>query len=496
LIAEESVIPRRGGRPYLLIAGLMALFAAGLVVYSQTAAFAWDEGFHLLTAQLIRNGKRPYLDFFFPQTPLNAYWNAFWFRIFGDTWRTAHAVAALCTTAAILITGDYVYSRFPIVRWRFAGALAAIFFVGFNAMIVEFGTIGQAYGLALITMMAAFRFTVLAVESKSAGWALIGGLMAGTASGSTLLTVLAGPVMLLWILVYNRTGSRLSKFAAFVTGNAIPFAPVIWLYSQKPREVLFTVFQYNYRYRAADWKAKDATMHDIGVLTSWLASSQGCMLGLLALAGLFFVMRRSGWERSRRAEFYLCTWISVILAAHIGTAHPTFERYYLFIVPFLSILAVAGIYWLGSALGSPEKPLWPVLFATIFFAFGLARVLFVDEADAYKWSDLEAVAKKVDEVTPPGAPVWADEHIYFLTKRTPPTGMEHENSHKPLELPNEFLRALHVITWQEIEHQVKTGYYSTVAMCEDSDRVTALDLPRVYKESEEIGECTIYWDKK
>jgi hypothetical protein len=144
LPAEESVVPRS---PYLIIGGLMALFTAGLLVYSQTDAFAWDEGFHLLTAQLIKNGKRPYLDFFFPQTPLNAYWNAFWFRIFGDTWRTAHAVAALCTTAAILITGDYVHRRFPVVRWRFAGALIAIFAVGFNAMIVEFGTIGQAYGL-------------------------------------------------------------------------------------------------------------------------------------------------------------------------------------------------------------------------------------------------------------------------------------------------------------------------------------------------------------
>ena len=494
MFVDDSVATGRNRRQYLFICGLVILFGAGLIAYSQTSAFAWDEGFHLLTAQLIKNGKRPYLDFFFPQTPLNAYWNAFWFRFFGDTWRTAHAVAAVCTTASLLIIADYVYTRFPIARWRFAGALAVLFAVGFNAMIVEFGTIGQAYGLLLLTIMTAFRFTLLAVGSRRVWLCFLAGLMAGIASGSSLLTVLAGPVMLLWILIYNRAGSRLAKFVAFVVGNAIPFTPVLLLYLQKPREVLFTVFQFNYRYRAVDWK--DATGHDIDVLTSWLVSSQGSMLGVLALAGLFFVFRRSGWERAVRAEFYLCAWISVIMGAHIGTAHPTFERYYLLIVPFLSILALAALYWLGSSLASSDKPRWPVFLASLFFACGLARAIFVDEVDAYTWRDMESVAHKVDEVTPKNGLVWADEHIYFLTKRTPPTGMEHENSHKPLHLPDEFIRSLHILPRVEMERQLKTGYYDTVAMCEDSDRMTALDLPGVYNQSEEIGECTVYWDKK
>jgi hypothetical protein len=463
-------------------------------VYSQTGAFAWDEGFHLLTAQLIKNGKRPYLDFFFPQTPLNAYWNAFWFRLFGDTWRTAHAAAALCTTAALLITGDYVYERFPVQRWRFAGSLAAIFAMGLNSAIVEFGTVGQAYGLCLVTMMAAFRFTVVAVWRRNIFICLMAGLMAGTASGSTLLTVLSGPVMLFWILVYNQAGSRIAKLAAFAVGNALPFTPVFLLYLQKPREVLFTVFQFNYRYRAIDWT--EVTTHDIDMLTSWLVSSQAAMLGVLAVAGLYFVFRRSGWPRAVRAEFYLCAWISVIMGAHIGTAHPTFERYYLLLAPFLSILAVAGLYWLGSSLGSPERPRWPVLLASLFFACGLARALFIDEADAYTWKDMEQLANKVSEVTPPGGLIWGDEHIYFVTKRTPPTGMEHENSHKPMPLTDEFIRALHILPRQEMETQLKSGYYDTVAVCVESDRITALDLPGVYRHSEEVGDCTVYWDRK
>jgi hypothetical protein len=60
------------------LVGMVCIFAAGLLAYSQTWCLAWDEGYHLVAAQMIVAGKRPYLDFCFPQTPLNAYWNAGW----------------------------------------------------------------------------------------------------------------------------------------------------------------------------------------------------------------------------------------------------------------------------------------------------------------------------------------------------------------------------------------------------------------------------------
>jgi hypothetical protein len=119
-------------RPWAPFALAAILFTAGLAVYAQTVAFAWDEGFHLLAAQLIiRNGKTPYLDFFFPQAPLNAYWNAGWMRLFGDTWRTAHAVAGMIGAAGVLLAAHAVYRRFPIAGMAHdAGALAVVALAG------------------------------------------------------------------------------------------------------------------------------------------------------------------------------------------------------------------------------------------------------------------------------------------------------------------------------------------------------------------------------
>src|SRR6202050_3882981 len=112
-------------RPFLVVCSVVAVLAALLVAYSQTWSFAWDEGFHLLAAQLIDAGKTPYLDFCFPQTPLNAYWNAGWMRIFGDSWRAVHAVAALLTAGAILLAADFVFARFhvPPPDWRVSPAV-------------------------------------------------------------------------------------------------------------------------------------------------------------------------------------------------------------------------------------------------------------------------------------------------------------------------------------------------------------------------------------
>src|SRR5215472_10015999 len=135
--------PDFGRVPWLAVC--LLLLAAGLVAESQTQSFTADEGYHLVAAQSILHGKRPYLDFCFPQSPLNAYWNAAWMFLFGDTWRTAHVIAALLTATAAVLTAEHVRRRFPVPEWRTPLAIAAVFLCGLNANIFFFGPVGQAY---------------------------------------------------------------------------------------------------------------------------------------------------------------------------------------------------------------------------------------------------------------------------------------------------------------------------------------------------------------
>ena len=463
--------------------------AAILLVYSQTNAFAWDEGFHVLTAQLIDRGKRPYVDFCFPQTPLNAYWNALWMRVFGESWRTAHAQAAIETACATLLTGSYVLFRFPIARWRLAATIAAALLMGLNVALVVFATIGQAYCLCLLLTVAAFRAAVSAIDRSSLALSAAAGLFAGAAAASSLLTAPVLPVLLVWVLMYNRAGSRFAKAASFLVAAAFAFVPVGWLFLQGPEQTIFNLFDYHFYYRQVEWSG--ALSHDFDVITSVFDSPQALLLVLLAFAGLFYTVK-SDWDRRWRAELYLCSWVAAALAIYISNIHPTFERYYLLAVPYLAVLATVGLYEMSWRLDPREPVLWPV--AAVFLIFGatLAKRLY-DERDEFFWRDLEQIARKVDQVTPPAGTLLADEQIYFLTRRTPPSGMELHDSHK-LSLPPDRAALFHIVSRQQLDRRIEAGAFDTVETCDQDEKLEI--LPRVYTQSAEMSDCKIFWGKR
>lgn len=455
---------------------------------------AWDEGFHLLAAQLIHAGRRPYLDFLFPQTALNAYWVAMWMGVFGQSWRMVHVLAATTTAGAVWMTGDYVLRKFPVTEWRLPLAIAAALATGLNAEVFQFGTIGQGYGFALFLTVAAFRISLLAAERNTLLWPVLAGLAAGATAASTLLTAPVAPVLLLWIVVQNRAGNRWAKGAAFLVGAFFPFLPLLRLFLESPRVVRFNIFDYHFFFRQLEWEG--AVQHDIGVLISWIDSAPATLVGLLALAGLFFIARRSNWDRSLRSEFYLCAWLSLALSIHLSTAHPTFERYFLFTTPFVAILASAGLYDLGSRLTSAQRPWRPVVFLGILLSLGLAKAIY-DRRDNMNWRDFQQVAQKVQRVTPAGQLVMADEFVYFLLRQTPPPGMELEDSHKLNNLSKDLAAALHVLPRSELEKQVRLGKFSTVETCDDDDeRMEDFHLTDLYARWEDVSGCVVYWEKE
>ncbi len=119
--------------------------------------------------------------------------------------------------------------------------------------------------------------------------------------------------------------------------------------------------------------------------------------------------------------------------AHISYATPTFRRYYLLAVPFVAILACAGLYDIGSRLAAVDRPLWPVLVVCLLTLACLTQRL-IEGRDDFSWYTAEHVAAKVKEVTPPNAVLFADELTYFVTRHAPPPGMELVDSHK-LDFP-------------------------------------------------------------
>lgn len=501
----EKPASRENRKPLMALCAAAALVTAALIWYSRTEAFAWDEGYHLVAAWLIAHGKTPYLDFVFPQTPVNAYWNALLLRAIGEDWRVPHTAAALLTAGAAVLAAAHVWRRFPAApAWRAAAAMSTVVTFGLNTAVFEFGSL-QAYGLCLFMIVAAYVLTVGAADRP--GWwrPALAGLCCGIAADSSLLTAPVGPVLLVWLLIVNKAGSRVTKLAVFAGGVVLGFVPLLRLLVRSPHQVIFGFLQYQLLFRKVEWDG--AGLHNLGEVLSWADSSQAVLLALLAAAGVVFIRRSAAagaapWGGSQnpggecpplaslRAEVFLCASLAVLTTVHLLIARPTFSRYWLLTVPFVSMAAATGLYEVTGRLATRPRPWLASGILCLITVYGLGASLF-EEKDDLMWKDLEQTAAKIREVTPANASLLADETVYFLLRRTPPTGMELEDSHK-LNFGDAEAAAVHVVPRHKLDLMIKAGAFDTVEMCDD-DEIERIGLATLYGKTATAGTCKIFW---
>jgi len=367
--------------------------------------------------------------------------------------------------------------------------------MGCNTAVVDFGSL-QAYGMCLVMMVAAYLATVSGVNRASLLRPALAGLCAGAAAASSLLTAPVAPVLVVWMLLVNRAGVRIGKLAVFCVGYVVAFIPLLRLLVKAPHPVIFGFLHYQLLYRKVEWDG--AGVHNLGEVLSWANSSQAVLLVLLAAAGIAFADHRrlqspggsASWRTSPQSELYLCGWLAIALTIHLLTARPTFTRYFLLTVPFLSILAANGLYEVTTRLASRPRPWLAAGILCAITVYGLSASLF-DERDDLMWKDVAQAAAKVREVTPPTAALLADETVYFLLRRTPPSGMELEDSHK-LRFPDSEAAALHIVPRPKLDLMIRAGRFDTVEMCDD-DEISRIGLATLYGKSATVGTCQVFW---
>jgi hypothetical protein len=297
-----------------------------------------------------------------------------------------------------------------------------------------------------------------------------------------------GPVLFVWMVL--APGTRLKRALAFFAGGLIPFLPLLRLFLKAPKIVFFGAVKFHLFYRTVDWS--ESEKQNVDVALGWLESPHAMLMCLLVLLGLIF-LARTDIPKALRQELRLCIWLAVVEGAYLLYVRPTFARYYLFIVPFIAIICVVGLYYAGTHIGRPDKPRWVMTLLTLIMCLGIGRTLNAGKSD-YRWRDWEKLAKKVDEVTRAGGMIKADEAVYFITRRTPPSGMEYDDTHK-LRLSKELADQLHVFSKEELTRRIKAGDFDTVATCEDDDKANADSLPTLYKQKVSMGDCDVYWDR-
>jgi len=209
-----------------------------------------------------------------------------------------------------------------------------------------------------------------------------------------------------------------------------------------------------------------------------------------------FTWFQSPENHERRAPWYLCGWLAAAEAFWLCMPHPTFARYFLFCMPFLSMLAPVGLRAIATRIHPAGGPWLPALLVIFLAAGDLGKWYFEDVADAYNWSDMEKTAAVVNQVTPPGASLHADEMVYFAADRIPPSGEELQDSHK-LQLAPDRAALVHVYSNAELHQRILAGRFDTFQTCYPAG-YEKLGLDKLYehKRDFEDNDCVVYWGWK
>lgn len=184
------------------------LFAAFAAVCASVLAVWWgglnqDEGWYLYAAQLVRDGKFPYHDFFFTQGPalpfvysaLAPIWTSFDSPLHG---LLGGRMVTLAFGFAAVFLGVALVRRLVAPEKRSAAGLALFALLGCNLYHVYFNTIPKTYALGTTFLMGGFLLMARGLEKRGALRAaalLAGGLSLAFASGTRISLILVLPVV-------------------------------------------------------------------------------------------------------------------------------------------------------------------------------------------------------------------------------------------------------------------------------------------------------------
>lgn len=353
---------RAGGLARLRAAALQGDRLAWLLCLTFTAYAAsmlasldynFDEGVYIQQALLGLEGQRPYVDFFYHQTPLYPFTLRLVAAIAPDS-LFAYRLPSLIATA---LCGMLVY-RIGLA-WLSKPAAVAGALLFYSAPLQFFGLV--ALPNALMSLLATAGLYVAFFRDRSPrGSALVGGGLIGAsvlfkplslpiaiAAGTAMLVSRALRPRLCW-LVLGGAGVGLGGWALFHLATDGEFTRLLWLQltryaGQSGFEVMsgFAPFQ---QVRAQLGLATPLAWNLNEHTRSFLQPGPhgSFHLALLAAGGQLLLVRRSDAAAQGR-RWLLLLWWSVPLAFNLLIWEPAWDHYFIQYLPPFAILAAACI---------------------------------------------------------------------------------------------------------------------------------------------------------
>jgi hypothetical protein len=432
------------------------------------------------------------------QVPLYPLICGAWLRIFGSSWQAANLLSGLliCGSAAIIARiASRIYSA---SEWGAKGSIAAVLLFGLNLQVAQSGDDAQTYALCMFFCLSAW---LAALDARPTSMRIfLTGLAAGAAVNTSLLAAPFFLILMGWSVVQAAGPDRPRRLLWLVCGAAVASVPLAYLAMFAPTQTWFSIVEFHMFHRTAGaTQPKNIASHNLHEILDWVRSIQGAVLVLLTLAGLLFLFDRKAPASVRRSVGYAAL-IGVSWALVLTSLRPTWHAYYVLVVPYVSLLAAAG---LCQVCARARLSQWSskILTGTILlYSLGLAIPLVagVISGRPGRWAPQEEAARIVAAETGPNQPVYSDdESIYVAARRLPPRGLENSFG-AAVRLPaGEYQRA-GLVPPETNQDQLRAGSFAAVVLTKgpDDTGIQAVRSGGLYSQSAETKNYVIFWKPK
>jgi len=490
---------RRGHEGVLV--SLSVIFALAILLSQWPLAFG--DTYHLLAAQMVVAGRKPYLDFFLQQVPLYPLICGAWLRIFGTSWQAANVLSGLLICGSAAIIARIASRAYSDSGWRAKGSIIAVFLFGLNLQVAESGDDAQPYALCMFFCLSAW---LAAMDARpTAMRTFLTGLAAGAAVNTSLLAAPFFVILTGWTIfqpegVRAEGPDRRRRLLWLVCGAAVASIPLAYLAMLAPTQAWFDIVTFQLFYRTAGPALpKNVASHNLHEVLDWVRSIQGAVLVLLSLAGALFLFDRRAPGSTRRSVSYAAL-LAVVWALYLALVPLTWHMYFVLVVPYVSLLAAAGLCHLCARARLSQWSSKIFAGTIVLYSLGLAIPLVAGLISGRpgRWAPPEEAARIVNAETGPEEPVYSDdESIYVVARRLPPRGLENSFG-AVVRLPSSEYTWAALVPPERNEERLRTGNFAAVVLTKTKDdvRIQAVRNGGLYSQFAETTNYVIFWKPK
>jgi 4-amino-4-deoxy-L-arabinose transferase-like glycosyltransferase len=422
-----------------------------------------DEGYFLLAARLVLLHKKPYIDFFFQQTPLLPYVYALWLKCFGVTWTSARILPALLSA----LLGTILYRHICGEMKSWAAGIAGVFLYCTSTLIFAWLPIAKPYSLAGLFIFSAYVTISALKPERHSPWMLsLAGLLLGLAGDTRSYVAITIPLFLVWIYRNSELSLRRNSIFYFIGGFLGSLIPCFYFFLSSPKTFVFDNLGYHAIRTDAglvgNWGQKLVI-----VLMSFLGGPEGNGLQnsllLVVSLGFVFSIHKSGWAPKLALQLAMALGLISLLPT------PVLPQYFCFCIPFLIVSSICVATEVVRNLESPQQSLLAaggcVLLLAIYAAVappdfrkylvtgdGIPAVRGAFDREDWRLSKILEVSEAIDKLAAPNEAVASFWPGYlFQTQARPFPGLETDCGLAIAgKLTPEEMAQYHIVSWSQM----------------------------------------------